>query len=52
MTGLKITIEPKDVIISSNAVGSEAVAGPLPIRIFFCEGPNGEIIEFFQNSLT
>ncbi len=45
--GAKITVEPKDVTIATtNGVG------PVPIRIFFCEGPNGEIIEFFQNSLT
>jgi hypothetical protein len=24
----------------------------VPVRIFFCEGPNGESIEFFQNTLT
>lgn len=45
--GAKITVEPKDVTIATtNGVG------PVPIRIFFCEGPNGEIIEFFQNSAT
>jgi glyoxylase I family protein len=50
--GAKITMEPKDVTIPNSATGSQAVAGPVPIRIFFCEGPSGEIIEFFQNSLT
>jgi glyoxylase I family protein len=46
-TGLKITVEPKDVTIATtNGVG------PVPIRIFFCEGPSGEIVEFFQNSIT
>jgi glyoxylase I family protein len=45
--GAKITVEPKDVTIATtNGVG------PVPIRIFFCEGPSGELIEFFQNSIT
>ena len=45
--GMKITMEPKDVAIpTTNGVG------PVPARIFFCEGPSGEIIEFFQNTLT
>ncbi len=52
LAGMKITVEPKDVTIPNTAVGSTAVAGPVPIRIFFCQGPNGEIIEFFQNSRT
>lgn len=50
--GHKITVEPKDVTIPNTAAGPGAVNGPLPIRIFFCEGPNGEIIEFYQNALT
>jgi len=45
--GAKITMEPKDVTIATTNG-----AGPVPIRISFCEGPGGEIIEFFQNSLT
>lgn len=45
--GVKITMEPKDVTIPNTTA-----VGPVPIRIFFCEGPNGEIIEFFENSLT
>ena len=45
--GSNITVEPKDVTIpTTNGVG------PVPIRIFFCTGPSGEVIEFFQNSLT
>jgi hypothetical protein len=24
----------------------------VPIRIFFCEGPSGEVIEFFENTAT
>jgi glyoxylase I family protein len=46
-TGAKITMEPKDVTIATTND-----SGPVPIRISFCEGPGGEIIEFFQNSLT
>ena len=46
-TGAKITVEPKDVTIATTNAHV-----PVPIRIFFCEGPNGEIIEFFENSLT
>jgi glyoxylase I family protein len=45
--GAKITMEPKNVILAAtNGPGS------VPIRIFFCEGPSGEVIEFFQNSMT
>jgi len=45
--GAKITMEPKDVTISTTNG-----AGAVPIRIFFCEGPSGEVIEFFQNVAT
>jgi glyoxylase I family protein len=45
--GAKITVEPKNVTIETTNG-----AGPIPIRIFFCEGPNGEVIEFFQNEKT
>ncbi|MFA6288135.1 MAG: VOC family protein [Opitutaceae bacterium] len=45
--GCKITVEPKDVTIkTTNGVG------PVPIRIAFFEGPNGETWELFQNELT
>jgi glyoxylase I family protein len=50
--GMKLTVEPKDVTIPNTAAGPGAVSGPVPIRIFFCEGPNGEVVEFFQNTLT
>jgi hypothetical protein len=46
-TGAKITVEPKDVTLATTNG-----AGPVPIRVFFCEGPSGEILEFFQNTLT
>ncbi len=45
--GAKITVEPKEV-----AIETTNGAGKVPIRIFFCTGPSGEVIEFFQNSLT
>jgi glyoxylase I family protein len=45
--GAKITTEPKDVTIATTNAHV-----PVPIRIFFAEGPSGEIIEFFQNTLT
>jgi len=45
--GARITTEPRDVTIETiNG------AGPVPVRIFFCEGPNGESIEFLQNTAT
>jgi glyoxylase I family protein len=45
--GVNINVEPKEITLpTTNGVG------PVPIRIFFCEGPNGEVIEFFQNTLT
>ncbi|MBN1581113.1 MAG: VOC family protein [Anaerolineae bacterium] len=42
--GAKVTVEPRDVELSS--------VPPTPIRIAFCQGPDGEIIEFFQNERT
>jgi len=45
--GARITMEPKDVTIATTNQ-----AGPVPIRVFFCEGPNGETIEFFENERT
>ena len=45
--GCKITVEPKDVTIKTTNG-----AGPVPVRIAFFEGPNGELWELFQNELT
>jgi glyoxylase I family protein len=45
--GFKITVEPRDVSIPTTNG-----AGPVPVRIFFCEGPNGESVEFLQNTFT
>lgn len=46
-SGVKITVEPKDVTLSTTNQ-----AGAVAIRLFFCEGPSGEIIELFQNVAT
>ena len=46
-SGAKITMEPKDVVLSTTNH-----AGAVAIRIFFCEGPSGEVIELFQNAAT
>jgi glyoxylase I family protein len=42
--GAQVTVEPRDVELSS--------VPPTPIRIAFCKGPDGEVIEFFQNERT
>jgi glyoxylase I family protein len=46
-SGAKITVEPKDLTISTTNH-----AGAVVVRLFFCEGPSGELIEFFQNVAT
>ena len=43
--GVEVTMEPKDVTISSQPV-------PTPVRIAFFKGPAGEVVELFQNQLT
>jgi glyoxylase I family protein len=42
--GAEVTVEPKTFDIASSPV--------TPVRIAFCKGPEGAIIEFFQNELT
>jgi glyoxylase I family protein len=42
--GAEVTVEPTDVAIASEPV--------TPVRIAFCKGPEGAIIEFFQNEVT
>jgi len=42
--GAKVTVETKDVTLSSEP--------PLHLRIAFFEGPDGELIELFQNDQT
>jgi glyoxylase I family protein len=40
--GAEVTVEPKDIMISQNPL--------TPVRIAFCKGPDGEILEFFQST--
>ncbi|MEX2388361.1 MAG: VOC family protein, partial [Phycisphaeraceae bacterium] len=47
--GCPVTMEPKTVNIPNKL---PAVATPVPVRIAFVKGPEGEVIEFFQNDLT
>ena len=42
--GAEVTVEPKHVTIQSDP--------PTEVRLAFCKGPDGEIIEFFQNDTT
>ena len=42
--GATVTVEPKNVDLQSSPV--------TPVRIAFCTGPDGEIIEFFQSATT
>jgi glyoxylase I family protein len=42
--GAIVTVEPRDVVLPSDP--------PMPIRIAFCKGPDGELIEFFQDEIT
>lgn len=42
--GLEITMEPKEVLIDSNL-------GPVPVKISFFRGPDGEIVELFENAV-
>jgi glyoxylase I family protein len=42
--GATVTVEPKTLALESEP--------PITIRIAFCKGPDGELIEFFQNDQT
>lgn len=42
--GREVTMEPKDVLIDSSI-------GPVPVRIAFFKGPDGEIVELFENAI-
>ena len=42
--GAEITVEPKDVVLKADP--------PFEVRLGFCKGPDGEVIEFFQNDAT
>jgi glyoxylase I family protein len=41
--GAEVTVEPKSIDLPGDP--------PLPVRIAFCRGLDGEIIEFFQNKV-
>lgn len=43
--GVEVTMEPKSLDIPSRP-------GPTPVRIAFFKGPDGEIVELFQNEST
>ena len=42
--GAEVTIDTRDINLSSDP--------PIPIRIAFFKGPDGELVEFFQNEET
>lgn len=42
--GAEVTMETTDLTIDSSV-------GPVPVRIAFFKGPDGEVIELFQNSI-
>ena len=42
--GAQVTVEPRDVNLRTDP--------PIPIRIAFFKGPDGELIELFQNEHT
>jgi len=42
--GAEITMEPKEVTIDSNL-------GPILVKIAFFKGPDGEVIELFENAV-
>lgn len=42
--GMKVTMETKDVTIGANI-------GPVPVRIAFFRGPDGEVVELFENTI-
>jgi len=42
--GAEVTMETKDFVIPANV-------GPVPIKIAFFKGPDGEVIELFENAV-
>ena len=42
--GAEITMEPKEITIASNI-------GPVLVKIAFFKGPDGELIELFENAI-
>ncbi len=47
--GWRVTVEPKRTDLPNHV---PATATPLPVQLSFVQGPDGEIIEFFDNELT
>jgi len=47
--GAEITMEPTSIDIENLAPGRPS---PVPVRISFFRGPEGEIVELFENELT
>ena len=47
--GCAVRVEPKDVAIANTQPRSPS---PLPVRLSFIVGPDGEVIEFFDNAST
>jgi glyoxylase I family protein len=45
VAGATVTMEPKTIPLESEPM-------KISIRIAFCQGPDGELIEFFQNDQT
>ncbi len=45
--GCEVTMEPKDVDIPTT-LGPH----PVPVRIAFFKGPDGEVVELFENEVT
>ena len=43
--GCEVTVEPKDIVIASRPHET-------PVTLAFFKGPDGEVIELFQNQLT
>jgi len=43
--GAEVTIEPKDVLIPGKPLN-------VPVRLAFFKGPDGEVVELFQNDVT
>lgn len=47
--GMTVTMEATDLNIPNTAPGQPT---PIPVRIAFFQGPDGEVVELFQNELT
>ncbi|TVP75698.1 MAG: VOC family protein, partial [Puniceicoccaceae bacterium] len=49
VAGCPVTMEPKSLEINNTVAGAPS---KIPVKIAFIKGPDGEVIEFFQNTLT